>query len=285
MRKGANLFANSTLALDAATGKYILHFQNIHHDIWDRDLPTAPALVTVERDGKKIDAVAQPTKTGFIFLLDRETGKPLFPVEEKEVPLVSQLDGEKLWPTQPVPTLPKPFTRQTFTEGDLNDLLPDSSYEDIKKRFRSYKSGGLFVPPSAAGTIFFPGLDGGAEWGGPAFDPASGMMYVNSNEMPWAIGMVEVKIGVPKNETYLVAGQRLYKQYCMACHGTNREGAGNFPTLMGVNKKYDEKTLGELLGSGRRMMPAFKNLSGEEGGAIASFVLEMTSIHKKKFVA
>ncbi|HWA35074.1 MAG TPA: c-type cytochrome, partial [Cyclobacteriaceae bacterium] len=249
-----------------------------------RDLPTPPSLVTIMRDGKKIDAIAQPTKHGFVFVLDRETGKPVFPVEEVAVPTETDVKGEKLWPTQPIPTLPKPFTRQHFTEADLNDLLPDSSYEDIKKKFRSYKSGGLFVPPSTAGTIFFPGLDGGAEWGGPAFDPESQLMYINSNEMPWAIGMVEVKLDAPEGETYLAAGQRLYKQYCMACHGTNREGTGNYPTLVGAHKKYSEKTLGELLGSGRRMMPAFRNLSGEESAAIASFVLEMTSVHKKKFV-
>ncbi len=283
-RKGANLFANCVLALDAATGKYVWHFQTMHHDVWDRDLPTPPSLVTLMHNGKKIDAVAQPTKHGFVFVLDRETGKPIFPVEEVAVPTETDVKGEKLWPTQPVPTLPNPFTRQVFSEADLNDLLPDSSYQDIRKKFLSYKSGGLFVPPSTAGTIFFPGLDGGAEWGGPAYDPESGLMYINSNEMPWAIGMVEVKYNAPDDETYLAAGQRLYKQYCMACHGPNREGAGNYPTLIGVHKKYDEKTLGDLLSSGRRMMPAFKNLSGEEGSAIASFILEMTPVHKKKFV-
>jgi quinoprotein glucose dehydrogenase len=284
-RKGANLFANCILALDAATGKYIWHFQTMHHDVWDRDLPTPPALVSIKRDGKMIDAIAQPTKHGFIFVLDRETGEPLYPVEEVAVSTQTDVKGEKLWPTQPVPTLPKPFARQTFTEADLNDLVPDSSYQDILKKFRTYKSGGLFVPPSTDGTIFFPGLDGGAEWGGPAYDPDTGLMYVNSNEMPWAIGLVDVKMEIPKDETYLAAGQRLYKQYCMACHGTKREGSGNFPTLIGAHKKYSEKTLGELLMGGRRMMPAFRNLSGEEASAIASFVLEMTAIHKKKFIA
>ncbi len=257
----------------------------MHHDVWDKDLPTPPSLVTVTHNGKKIDAVAQPTKHGFVFVLDRETGKPLFPVEEVAVPTETKIKGEKLWPTQPVPTLPKPFARQSFTEADLNDLLPDSSYQDIKKKFLSYKSGHLFTPPSTEGTIYFPGLDGGAEWGGPAYDPASGLMYINANEMPWAIGMVEVKVGVPANETYLVAGQRLYKQYCMACHGTNREGAGNYPALVGVDKKYHQKLFKELLASGRRMMPAFNQLSEEETNAIASFVLEEKMNHKKTFIS
>jgi quinoprotein glucose dehydrogenase len=283
MRKGANLFANCVLALNAETGKYIWHFQTMHHDVWDKDLPTPPSLVTVTHSGKKIDAVAQPTKYGFVFLLDRETGTPLFPVEEIAVPTETNVKGEKLWPTQPVPTLPKPFARQSFTEADLNDLLPDSSFQDIKKRFLSYKSGHLFTPPSLEGTIFFPGLDGGAEWGGPAFDPSSALMYINANEMPWAIGMVAVKIAVPENESYLVAGQRLYNQYCQACHGTNREGAGNYPTLIGVEKKYNDKSFRELITGGRRMMPAFNQLTTEETSAIESFVLEQKKEQKKSF--
>jgi quinoprotein glucose dehydrogenase len=282
-RKGANLFANCILALDAATGKYVWHFQTIHHDVWDRDLPTPPALVTVIRDGKKIDAVAQPTKSGFVFVLDRTTGKPLFPVEELPVPTETDVKGERLWPTQPVPTLPKPFARQSFTEEDLNDLVPDSSYQEIRRKFLAYKSGNLFTPLSKVGTIFFPGLDGGAEWGGPAFDPSSGLLYVNANEMPWAIGIVDVKLEVPKNETWLLAGQRLYKQYCMACHGPNLEGSGNFPTIKNMKSKYDQKSFAELVSTGRRMMPAFKNLSSEETGALSSIILELTAQHKKAF--
>lgn len=279
MRKGANLFANSTLALDAATGKYIWHFQNIHHDIWDRDIPTAPALVTVMHDGKKVDAVAQPTKTGFIFLLDRETGKPLFPVEETPVPTVSQLEGEKLWPTQPIPTLPRPFMRQTFTESDLNDLLPDSSYQDIRKKYLSSKVG-MFEPLSPEGTVFYPGLDGGAEWGGPAFDPESGWIYINANEIPWLIGSRDLTTEPRKEETILSAGQRLYSQHCVACHGADRKGTGNFPTLIDIHKKYSQDEVIALIGSGRRMMPAL-NIEANEKEAISAFVLGMKT--NKKF--
>lgn len=280
MRKGANLFANSTLALDAATGKYIWHFQNIHHDVWDRDLPTPPALVTITRDGKKIDAVAQPTKTGFIFLLDRETGKPIFPVEERDVPSVSALDGEKLSPTQPYPTLPKPFIRQTFYEADLNDLLPDSSYQQIRQTYLASKVG-MFEPISPQGTIVYPGLDGGAEWGGPGFDPESGWMYINANEIPWLIGSREVKSEAPKEELILAAGARLYTQHCSVCHGADRKGTGNFPTLAGVEKKYNQSEIEQLITSGRRMMPAI-NIKANEKEAIAAFVLGLKS--NKKFV-
>ncbi len=282
-RKGSNLFANCILALDAATGKYRWHFQTVHHDVWDRDLPTPPSLVTVTHNGKKIDAVAQPTKSGFVFLLDRETGTPLFPIEEVPVPHDTELKGEKLWPTQPIPTLPRPFTRQLVTEAELNDLLPDSSYQEIRQRFLSYQSGNIFAPPSKQGTLFFPGLDGGAEWGGSAFDPTSGLMYINANEMAWAIGMVDVKLTTPENEKFLDAGKRLYKQNCMTCHGVNLEGAGNYPKLVDVNKRYTEKTFAELITTGRRMMPALTRLSQDEMGAIASFVLDLKSAQKKDF--
>ncbi|HMJ67900.1 MAG TPA: PQQ-binding-like beta-propeller repeat protein [Cyclobacteriaceae bacterium] len=280
MRKGANLFANSTVALDAATGKYRWHFQNIHHDVWDRDIPTAPALVTVIHDGKKVDAVAQPTKTGFIFLLDRETGEPLFPVEERPVPSMSELEGEKLHPTQPIPTLPRPFMRQTFTETDLNDLLPDSSYQDIRKTFLASKVG-MFEPLSPQGTIFYPGLDGGAEWGGPAFDPETGLIYINANEIPWLIGSRIVSNETPKEETMTVAGMRLYSQHCAACHGPDRKGTGNFPTLIDIHKKYSQGQIGELISSGRRMMPAL-TVKDQEKEAITSFVMGLKA--NKKFV-
>lgn len=282
-RLGDDLFANCVLALDAATGKRIWHFQTIHHDVWDRDLPTIPVLATIMKDGKKIDAVIQTTKSGFIFLFDRETGKPIYPVEEKPVPTLSELEGEKLSPTQPIPTLPKPFVRQVLNENDLNNLVPDSSYTDLKERLASYKSGNMFNPPSKEGTIIFPGFDGGAEWGGPAFDPSTGILYVNASEMPWILTMIDVKNDEKNNETFLQAGQRLYMQRCVACHGPERKGGGNYPSLIDVNKKYNAATFNQLVSNGRKMMPAFNTLSDEEKNAIASFILDMKSIQHKKF--
>jgi quinoprotein glucose dehydrogenase len=284
-RKGANLFADCLLALDAATGKRLWHFQQIHHDVWDRDLPTPPALVTVTHSGKTIDAVAQPTKTGFIFLFERETGKPLFSIEEKQVPYDTELTGEKLSHTQPIPSLPKAFVRQTFSESDLNDLVPDSSYQDIKKRLQGYRHGEMYVPPSKQGTVVFPGFDGGAEWGGPAFDPSTAILYVNANEMPWVLTMVDAKNKVPENETYIDAGKRLYARHCMSCHGTERQGSGNFPSLIGLPKKYSQKAFHELVVAGRRMMPAFKQLSEEERKAIAAYLLDLKKDQMKKYKA
>ena len=134
------LYGNCVLALDAATGKRIWHFQSVHHDVWDRDIPSPPALVTVKRDGKTIDAVAVTTKSGFIFVLERETGKPVYDIEERKVPVNTDLAGEILSPTQPFPVKPASFMRQLFTEKDINPLLPDSSYQEVKKRWASYRT-------------------------------------------------------------------------------------------------------------------------------------------------
>jgi quinoprotein glucose dehydrogenase len=283
-RLGDDLFANCVLALDAATGKRIWHFQTVHHDVWDRDLPAIPVLATITKDGKKIDAVVQTTKSGFIFLFDRKTGKPIYPVEEKPVPTQSELLGEKLSSTQPFTTLPKPFVRQVLNEDDLNNLIPDSSYNDIKKRLASYKNGNMFNPPSKEGTVIFPGFDGGAEWGGPAFDPSTGILYVNASEMPWILTMIDVKNDKINNETYLQAGQRLYMQRCVSCHGPERKGGGNYPSLIDVNKKYNAAAFNQLVSNGRKMMPAFNTLSDEEKNAIASFILDMKNIQNRKFI-
>jgi len=284
-RLGNDLYANSVLALDALTGKRIWHFQTVHHDMWDRDLPTAPVLVTVTKDGNKIEAVAQTTKSGFVFLFERETGKPVYPVEEKKVPTETELIGERPSPTQPWPSLPLPFARQTLNEKDLNNLVADSSYQDIKKKLSSYKTGFIFNPPSKEGTVIFPGYDGGAEWGGPAFDPSSGVLYVNASEMPWVLTMVDVKNKIDSDETNLQAGQRLYAASCMACHGPQRQGGGNYPSLIGADKKYSEEQFIQLVSSGRRMMPALNQLSASEKKAIASFILEEKNKQQEKFIA
>jgi quinoprotein glucose dehydrogenase len=283
-RSGANLYGNSILALDAATGQLRWHFQTVHHDVWDRDLSSPPMLVTITREGKKIDALTVTTKSGFIFLFDRASGKPLNEIVEKPVPTQSDLAGEKLSPTQPVPTSPAPFMRQLVTEKDINPLLPDSSYNDVKKRWASYKNDNMFNPPSLQGTVVFPGLDGGGEWGGPTFDPASGLLYVNANEMAWVIQAVDIKTIPVKSENYLEAGTRLYRSNCMTCHGPERKGSGNFPSLINVEKKYTAASFDTLIQSGRRMMPAFKQLNTVERNAIASFVLSLQPQQNKKFV-
>ncbi|MEP7251618.1 MAG: PQQ-binding-like beta-propeller repeat protein [Ginsengibacter sp.] len=282
-RTGDNLFGNTMIAIDAATGKRIWHFQYIHHDVWDRDFSSAPALVTLHKEGKEIDAVAQTTKTGVVFVLDRETGKPIYDIIEKPVPDSSGLVGEKLSHTQPFPTLPAPFMRQTFSGADINPLLSPESYAEVKNRLASYKHGNMFNPPSLQGTVVFPGLDGGGEWGGPSFDPQTGILYINANEMAWIIQAVDISNKVATNETNEIAGKRLYQTNCMGCHGPERKGSGNFPSLIGVEKKYTEQEFKALLETGRRMMPAFKQVNDNEREAIASFILNIDTSKSKPF--
>ena len=280
-RLGKGLYGNCLLALDAATGKLLWHFQTVHHDVWDMDLPAPPALFTIVRDGKSIDAVAQTTKTGFVFIFERATGKPLFPIEERPVATNTALVGEKLWPTQPMPLLPKPFVRQKFAEGELNTILGDSNFQDIKSRYNTYRSGNMFTPPTIQGTVILPGYDGGGEWGGPAIDPTTNLLYVNASEMAWVLNMVENKPDKKTVRTNLETGVSLYARYCMGCHGPEQRGAGDYPSIVDADKKYTAEKLLELLSSGRRMMPGFNNLAKEEKLAIASFILKDEKQQKK----
>ncbi|HVW60118.1 MAG TPA: PQQ-binding-like beta-propeller repeat protein [Puia sp.] len=282
-RKGANLYADCLLALDAATGKRLWHFQYIHHDTWDWDPSSAPVLLTVTHDGERIDAVAQTTKTGFVFLFNRETGKPLFPIVETKVDTATRLAGEKLWPTQPVPQLPKPFVRQSFTEKDINPYLTPEEYEDVRQRLAGYHTG-MFIPQSKEGTVIFPGFDGGAEWGGPAVDPATGILYVNANQMAWILKMLDVDSKPKPREDLGAAGKRLFMQHCMSCHGADRKGSGNYPSILNINKKLDEGRFISFINTGRRMMPAFAHLKSQEKDAIASYVLELKDKQRMPYV-
>ncbi len=190
-RHGANLFANCTIALDARTGRRLWHFQTLHHDLWDHDLPVYPNLIEVTRDGKTVDAVAQVTKTGYVFLFDRETGKPLFDVREHPVP-ASDVPGEQAAPTQPIPTRPPPFSAQFLDETNVTDIGP-ANRAAVLKRLRQIRGGGAFNPPSAQGTVVVPGFHGGANWSGASFDPTSGLLYVNSNNTPNIITLADSK--------------------------------------------------------------------------------------------
>ena len=267
-RKGQNLFANCVLALNAATGERKWHFQTTHHDIWDRDLPTAPVLVSINRDEKKIDAVAQVTKQGLVFVLHRETGEPLFDVEERPVP-ASDLDGEAAWPTQPFPVKPPPFARQIFDETMLNTLTPEiESY--VKENIKGLKFRTPYIPPSKEGTVVFPGFDGGAEWGGPSFDPASGVLYVNANEMAWNLQMVDVRLN---EKTSL--GLSLYRSNCTTCHGFNKKGNQNVPSIENLNSKFNEQSLTAFLSKGQRTMPSFAHFTEVERNSIARYLLDL----------
>ncbi len=265
-RHGANLFGNSVLALKAATGERVWHFQAVHHDLWDRDLPQAPVLLTVRRDGREVDALAQATKSGHVFVFDREPGEPLFPFEERPFP-GSDLDGEKTWPTQPVPVKPPPISRQIFTENDVTDISPEARAA-VLERLREVRSGGQFVPPSTQGTIIFPGFDGGAEWGGSAYDPDTRLLYVNGNEMAWILEMLEIP---PVGEGGAL-GARVYAQHCTVCHGLDKKGdpQGQFPRIDDVRGRLVREDFVTLLEEGKGVMPAFAFLSEREREAVVA---------------
>lgn len=273
-RKGANLFANCLLALDAATGKRLWHFQFVHHDIWDRDPPAPPNLLTVVQQNaagrpQRIDAVAQITKQGYVFVFDRVTGKPLFPVAEKAFP-TDGVAGEQPSRTQPIPLKPAPFTRQTFTEKDINAWAADR--ETIVATLRKARTGSPYMPLTSEMTIFFPGTDGGAQWGGAATDP-EGTIYIPAKENPCFSSLVYRERPVP---SALVTSAQRYQANCGACHGADRRGNhdGSYPSLLGIGKRLSVEAIQRVLLTGRGMMPAFSHLPDAERKAIVDFLLE-----------
>ncbi|HEX8030057.1 MAG TPA: pyrroloquinoline quinone-dependent dehydrogenase [Vicinamibacterales bacterium] len=264
-RHGDNLFANCVVALDARTGKRVWHFQGLKHDVWDWDFPAPPSLVTVKRNGQSVDAVAQVTKFGEVFVLDRRTGASLFPIEYRKAP-PSSIDGEKLAEAQPYPTKPPPFARQGLTEAMLTTRTPEA-HAAVLERFRKMKSGYL-TPPSFEGTIVFPGFDGGAEWGGAAFDPDSGLLFVNSNEMPWIIKLI------PNNDT------SLYNSKCATCHREDRTGGPQAPSLVNVGQKLSCDEIAAIVRQGTGRMPAFPDMGARNINDVAEFLI--TGVDKGK---
>ncbi len=271
IREGQNLFANSLLALDAESGKYIWHYQTVHHDLWDRDLPANPNLVDLQIDGKKREVVAQITKHGFIFMFDRISGKPIFPIEEIPVPQEA-LPGEKPWPTQPIPTLPEPFARQNFKEEDVTNISPET-HKRMLEIYKQIEHTEMFTPPSKAGNWIFPGFDGGGEWGGAAVDPETGILYVNSSELPWAMVMVDVPGEKNADGHARSDGNRAFGKYCAACHGLDGRGNGSSsPSLENIGKKYTPNDLKGIIDNGINMMPSFRHIPDSEKAALVAFL-------------
>ena len=269
-RHGENLFANSILALDAATGERIWHFQTIRHDIWDRDLPATPNLLTVTHDGRRIDAVAQITKSGHVFVLDRVTGESLFPLEEIEVP-PSDLEGEAAWPTQILPTIPAPFARQQLLADDVTNISPEASATIRDSIAKLMPATGQFIPPSTRGTIIYPGFDGGGEWGGAAHDPHNGIMYVNSNEMAWVQQMRKID---PSDRRAFSVGQQVYFYNCANCHGFAGEGAPGFPALTDLAGRKSQEETAQIVQNGGARMPGFAHLQQAEVDAVVAYLFD-----------
>lgn len=274
-RIGANLYGNCVLALDAATGHYKWHFQTVHHDIWDYDLPCPPNLVTIQKDGKDMDVVAQATKQGFIFVLDRDTGEPIFPVEERKVP-ASNLPGEVAYETQPFPLKPAPFVRQSMTEEDLNHFS-DADHAAILKTFRSVRFEGLFTPPDLKGTLSIPATRGGANWGGGAFDPNTNYLYIRGNNLPEIQTIVDAnKHFAAQNNTLFELGRVIYEKHCASCHGQELQGIPpSYPALVGLEGRVVEAVSLQKIRQGSGIMPGYKSvLSEQEEKEIMAFIYD-----------
>ncbi|AFL89551.1 glucose dehydrogenase [Terriglobus roseus DSM 18391] len=263
-RVGNDLYANTLLALDASTGKLLWHFQAVHHDLWDRDFPAPPVLLTLKHNGKMVDAVAQTTKHGQIFVFDRVTGKPLFPIEEKPFP-ASTTPGEVASPTQPISVAIEPYARQRLTADMLTQRTPEA-HTWAAKEFATFISNGQFIPLSVGKqTVIFPGFDGGAEWGGNAADPRSGILYINANDIAWTGGLTEVA------STGL--GATAYGTQCAVCHGPDRKGQPpTFPSLIDATPRLTTEQMATIVHEGRGRMPGFTNLSGDTLTALLAYV-------------
>ena len=267
-RIGDDLFANCLLALNAETGERIWHFQAVHHDLWDRDFPTPPILLTVNRDGKKVDAVAQATKQGFVFLFDRTNGKPLFPIECRNYP-ASDVPGEVAANQQCLPTKPAPYARQLLTEDMLTSRTPEA-HQWALDQFRSFRSEGQFVPfTTTRETVVFPGFDGGAEWGGQALDPETNILYLNSNDLVWTGELAENTPAEAEQNT----PQGMYTSQCAVCHGESMAGSPPaIPSLLGVGQRMTAKDVATTIKSGKGRMPGFSNLNQEQISGLVSYV-------------
>jgi quinoprotein glucose dehydrogenase len=268
-RAGDDLFANCLIALKADTGERIWHFQSVRHDIWDRDFPSPPTLVRVRHDGAMVDAVAQTTKSGFVYLFDRVTGAPLFPIEYHDYP-ASDVPGEVAASTQPLPVKPAPFARQRLTREMLSQRT-EATHQWALERFLSFRSDGQFVPLTVdKETVIFPGFDGGAEWGGSAFDPGTGILYVNANDVAWTSHLAE--------NGKANSGRQLYLSNCANCHGDSMAGAPpSIPSLLDLNGRRTAAQISALIRQGAGRMPSFPNLDTADVSALAEYLLSGVS--------
>ena len=264
-RLGDNLFADSLIALNSETGERVWHFQAVKHDIWDRDFPSAPTLVTVKRNGQDVDAVAQTTKQGYVYLFERTTGKRLFPIEYRKYP-ASTVTGEIAAAEQPLPTAPAPFARQVLTEEMLTSRTPEA-HQWALEHFRKFRNQGQFVPFSVGpDTVVFPGFDGGAEWGGSAFDPETGILYVNANDVAWTGALAENTGSEP-------SGKGLYLSQCSVCHRDNMAGSPpQFPSLIGMTDRLSRTEITDVIRRGKGRMPGFPNLEEDQLSAVIEYV-------------
>jgi quinoprotein glucose dehydrogenase len=274
-RAGSDLFADCLLALDARTGKLIWYYQTVHHDIWDYDLMAGPKLLTVWHEGRRVDVVANAAKTGFVWVFDRVTGKPLWPVEERPEPR-SDMPGEETWPTQPFPLKPPPFARQAFTAADLSPFISDpEELARFRRQIEAARNQGLFTPPSQAGTIEMPGNSGGANWGASAADPSNGTFYVVSMDLPCQLKLErQVTLRPPSDELPEQRGHFVFESNCRSCHGADLKGLPpGIPSLVDIGARMSREQIEGILTQGRGPMPGFPKLPPAEVHSLIAFLL------------
>jgi quinoprotein glucose dehydrogenase len=260
------------VCLKANTGQRAWHYQLVHHDTWDYDLPTPPNLVTLKHNGKSFDAVVQITKTGNLFVFERETGKPLFDIEERKVP-VSDIEGEETWPTQPFPLKPAPFVRQKYTESDISDISPEANAY-IKEKLKNVRNEGIYTPASLQGSLIFPGFRGGAEWNGGSFDVETGVIYINANEIPNISGLKKVAV--------IETGKNLFELNCATCHGADRKGEASFPSLLDIGQRLKVTEIFDRIKRGKGQMPGFPIFNDDQVNAISAYLLDPEKQHAVK---
>ena len=277
-RPGANLFGTALVALDARTGKRLWHFQMVHHDLWDYDNCAAPQLTTIRRGGKTIDVVAQAGKTGFLYVFDRVTGQPIWPIEERPVPK-SDIPGEQAWPTQPFPTAPPPFASQSLSPDDVNPyVLSPAEQDEWRKRIANARNQGLFTPPALIDTIAIPGANGGANWGNTAAHPTNGTVYVQSINVPsiYRLSLEEPRpVGGPGRggaPAAIAQGQTIYTERCQSCHGPDLRGTGTLPSIVDVTSRLSPDALREVISGGRQAMPPFRDFTSAQMDAVIAYL-------------
>ncbi len=280
-RHGLDLFANCLLALDARTGKRLWHFQNVHHDIWDYDNTSAPQLTTIRKDGKLIDAVAMAGKTGFLYVFNRVTGEPIWPIEERPVPTRTEVPGEQVWPTQPFPTAPPPFARQKFTVDDLNPyLLTDAERAQFRERIAKARNEGLFTPIGFSEAIHMPGNNGGSNWGSTSSNPTNGSVYVISYDIPAIMRLLTPeeaaargRRGGARGAGPAMPGLAVYQQNCQVCHGADRAGTANGANLVGASTRLSADEIRSVVTNGRGRMPPMPHLTQTDLNDVVAYVL------------
>lgn len=278
-RKGADLFGDCLLALDAHTGKRIWHFQMVHHDIWDYDDATAPKLMTVLHDGQKVDIVAEASKQGFLWVFDRVSGKSLWPIEERRVPS-SDMPGEQTWPTQPFPLKPPPFARQKFGVDDLSPYIEDPQERArVRDQILSARNEGLFTPPGLRDTVEMPGNNGGANWGGSAIDPTNGTLYVISKDLPAMLKLEpEAATAIPASGSPEQQGLAVYRAKCQICHHGDLKGQPpTVPSLENIGSRLTQQEVQSMVTHGGGLMPAF-SLRDQDLNRLTAFLFSKTPV-------